>query len=440
MQIKQCESQEPVLITKLSHDGRGLAHIDGKTTFVFGALVGEEVNIKYINRRAKFDEAFVTNIVKPSPARQNPSCAFFGACGGCSLQHMDQAAQINYKQSVLLEQLEHFGKVKPQNIIAPLVSDPYGYRRKARYSVRYVAKKERVLIGFRELHQPRFLADIDSCQVLHPKIGLIIKPLQECFAKLENKKHIAQIEAGVGDNAVALIFRHLDAMSHADRNILVEFAKEHNIWLFLQPGGYKTIHKVYPVDQEIYLTYNIYNNIILYFFPADFTQINNNINRQMIQQALKFLELESTDIVLDLFCGIGNFSLPIAQKASHVIGVEGENAMVQRAAMNAERNGISNTSFYRADLSQPQALDILVSNINYNKILIDPPRSGAKAVAENLNLDKVSCIVYVSCNPSSLARDAGILVQRGFILTHVGVMDMFTHTEHVEAMAVFKRL
>ena len=440
MQINQSESEEPVLVTKLSHDGRGIAHIEGKTTFVFGALSGEKVAIKYINRRSKFDEAAVTNIIEASPERIAPSCAFFGACGGCSLQHMDQEAQIRFKQSVLLEQLEHFGKVKPENILEPLVSGPYGYRRKARYSVRYVAKKERVLIGFRELHQPRFLADIDSCQVLHPKLGMIIKPLQDCLAKLENKKHIAQIEAGVGDNATALIFRHLEAMSLHDRDILIEFAREFNIWLFLQPGGYKTIHKIYPVDQDIYLTYDIGDNILLYFFPSDFTQINNEINRQMIQQALKFLELAPHDIVLDLFCGIGNFSLPIARKCAHVIGVEGEAAMVQRASMNAERNNIHNINFYKADLSQPETLGTLIHNKNYNKILIDPPRSGAKALVENLNLDNVSTIVYVSCNPSSLARDAGILVGRGFRLAHVGVMDMFTHTEHVEAMAVFKRL
>jgi len=440
MQINECESQEPVLVTKLSHDGRGIAHINGKTTFVFGALPDEEVIIKHINRRAQFDEAATTKIIKPSRERIEPGCAFFGACGGCSLQHMTQSSQISFKQSVLLEQLEHFGKVKPENIIAPLVSDPYGYRRKARYSVRFVAKKDRVLIGFRELHQPRFLADIDSCQVVHPKLGLIIKPLQDCLLKLENKKHIAQIEAGVGDNATALIFRHLETMSHADRKILVEFAKEHDIWLFLQPGGYKTIHKVYPVDQDIYLTYNISDNIILYFFPSDFTQINNNINRQMIQQALYFLELGITDVVLDLFCGIGNFSLPMAGRSAQVIGIEGEAAMVQRAHMNAERNGITNASFYRADLSEPEALANVINNRAFNKILIDPPRSGARVLIENLSLENVSHIVYVSCNPATLARDAGILVGRGFSLTHVGVMDMFTHTEHVEAMAVFKRL
>jgi 23S rRNA (uracil1939-C5)-methyltransferase len=430
---------QTVHISKLSHDGRGLAHVDGKATFVFGALPGEEVSINYTKKRSKFDEAATCEILKSSLERAEPACKFFGTCGGCNLQHLDQTSQISFKQSVLLEQLLHFGKVQAKNILEPLVSDPYGYRRKARYSVRHVAKKERVLIGFRELHQPRFLADIDSCQVLHPHIGLLIKPLQDCLINLENKKHIAQIEAGVGDNATALIFRHLELLSAHDQDLLVSFAKKFNIWLFLQPGGYKTIHKVYPKDDNNLLTYNITNNLILYFHPSDFTQINYNINRQMITQALKYMNLNDQDIVLDLFCGIGNFSLPLAQSSACVFGIEGEAVMVERARMNAERNNISNAYFAHVDLNQPELVPALLSNLNYNKILIDPPRSGARPIVEKLDLSNVELIVYISCNPASLARDAGILAERGFVLEHVGVMDMFTHTEHVEAMAVFAK-
>ena len=429
-----------VIINKLSHDGRGIAHVDNKTTFVFNALPGEEVSIDYVKKRSKFDEAKACEIIKSSPERVKPNCEFFGLCGGCSLQHMDQASQVNFKQEVLLEQLEHFGKVKPENILSPLKTESYGYRRKARYSVRYVAKKDKVLIGFRERDQPRFLADINSCEVCHPNLNNLIKPLQEYLYKLENKKHIAQIEASVGDNATALIFRHLEPMSHADREILIDFAQKYNIWLFLQPGGYKTIHKIYPVDQDIYLTYNITNNVILYFHPSDFTQVNYDINRQMIQQALKFLEPKPTDIILDLFCGIGNFSLPIAQECAYVTGIEGEAAMVQRATMNAERNNIKNINFYRADLNETELLSNIIKNNKFNKLLIDPPRSGARVLVENLDLDSIEKIIYISCNPASLARDAGILAQRGFKLTHTGVMDMFTHTEHVEAMAVFDRI
>lgn len=439
MQKNNAKSLEPVVISRQSHDGRGIAHRDGKTIFVFGALAGEEVVINYLNRRAKFDEAITTTIIKASAERRDPLCEFFGTCGGCSLQHMDQDAQINFKQSVLLEQLEHFGKITPKNIVSPLKSEAYGYRRKARYSVRHVAKKEKVLIGFRELHQPRFLADINHCRVLDPKIGLLIKPLQEYFKDLENKKHIAQIEAAVGDNATALIFRHLEPLSEHDKNILIKFSLEHAIWLFLQPGGYNTIHKVFPDDHDNFLTYNITQDIKLYFHPCDFTQINYKINQQMIKQALTFLELNKHDTVLDLFCGIGNFSLPLARLCHSVIGIEGEAAMVERATMNAERNNIANASFYCADLNAPEKILPIIENKSFNKILIDPPRSGARALVENLRLDEVELIVYVSCGPASLARDAGILAQRGFELTHVGVMDMFTHTEHVEAMAVFKK-
>ncbi len=432
-------NEQTVTISKLSHDGRGLTHIDGKATFVFGALPGEQVSIDYVNKRSKFDEAKVRTILNPSPERATPACEFFGTCGGCNLQHMEQASQISFKQSVLLEQLLHFGKVVPQNIISPLVAEPYGYRLKARYSVRYVAKKERVLVGFRELHQSRFLADINSCQVCHPQLGLLIEPLQELIGQLENKRHIAQIEAGVGDNATALIIRHLEPMAHADRALIIEFAKKYNLWMFLQPGGYKSIHKIYPVDHDNFLTYAIADDIILYFHPADFTQVNYSINRQMIKQALGFLDLKSSDVVLDLFCGIGNFSLPMARACAHVVGVEGEAAMVERASMNALRNGVTNAQFYCADLSQPEALSSVVNIASFNKILIDPPRSGARVLVENLDLANVEKIVYVSCSPASLARDAGILATRGFALVHVGVMDMFTHTEHVEAMAVFER-
>lgn len=435
---KISENLGQATISHLAHDGRGIAYIDGKITFIFGALPGEEVIFSHSSKKSKYDEAFAIEILQNSENRIEPRCRYFGVCGGCSLQHMEQSSQIELKQSVLLEQLKHFGSVVPTEIMLPLKASPYGYRRKARFSVRYIIKKERVLIGFRELHKPRFLAEIDSCCVLHPSIGNLIAPLQECLSSLENKKHIAQIEAAVGDNATALIIRHLDTLLDSDKKQLEDFAERYGVWVFLQPKGYNSIYKLYPNDEITLLSYPITSNITLNFHPADFTQINDSINKQMIQQALRLLDLRKDDTVLDLFCGIGNFSLPIAEQAGAVYGIEGEASLVKRAQTNASQNHLANVQFFAADLNKVESITTLLPT-KFNKILIDPPRSGAREVVEKIDLDDVETIVYVSCNPATLARDAGILSRRGFKLMQAGVMDMFTHTEHVEAMAAFTK-
>jgi 23S rRNA (uracil1939-C5)-methyltransferase len=427
--------QTQALITKLSHDGRGIAHINGKTTFVFGALPGEEVLLSYHKKHSKFDEASVKTRLTSAPEREAPHCEFFGLCGGCSLQHMSQTAQVAFKQDVLLEQLKHFGKVVPEEILPALITEPYGYRRKARYSVRFVRKKQKMLLGFRELFHPRFLAEINTCHVVHRSLAELIAPLQELLSSFENKEHIAQIEAAVGDNATALVIRHLESMPALDQEKLITFAKTSNIWLFLQPKGYDSIHKIWPLDNDDQLTYNLVDGITLYFHPTDFTQVNAGINRQMISQAIKLLDPKPNDVILDLFCGLGNFSLPLAKKGAQVIGIEGDQRMTARAATNASRNQLDTATFSCADLNN---VDKMATLPKANKLLIDPPRSGARAVVENLPLDGLETIVYVSCNPATLARDAGILAERGFVLSKVGVMDMFTHTEHVEAMAVFR--
>lgn len=423
-------------IKRLGHDGRGIAHVNGKTTFVFGALPDEEVAISYVRKKSRFDEAFVASIITPSPKRVGPNCKSFGTCGGCSLQHVEQNAQIEFKESVLLEQLKHFGHVAPENILPPLCAAPYGYRRKARFSVRYIEKKQRTLVGFREKHYPRFIADVDACEVIHPSLGQLFIPLQECLNGLENRNAIAQIEVAVGDEQTAIILRHLLPLSDEDNRSIIDFAKRHNLWLYLQPGNYHSIHKVEPKDEKL-LTYAIADDITLHFHPCDFTQVNASINRQMIKQAIDLLKPTNSDVVLDLFCGIGNFSLPLAKKAGRVVGIEGDERLVKRAAMNAEINSITNAQFYTSDLTTVDDMLGIMRTSGCNKILIDPPRSGAKEVVENLDLKDIEAIVYVSCNPSTLARDAGILCARGFTLSHVGVMDMFTHTEHVEAMALF---
>lgn len=423
-----------VIIEKLSHDGRGIAHIEGKTTFVFGALPGEEVEIAYYNQRSKFDEAKVTQMLLSSPERVEPKCQFFGLCGGCSLQHMSQAAQIVFKEEVLLEQLKHFGHIKPDSILPPLLASPYGYRRKARYSVRFVKKKNKMLLGFRELFHPRFLADINTCHVLHPSLANLIAPLQETLSQLHIKEHIAQIEAAVGDNATALVIRHLEDVSEEDYEKLIEFGKAHDVWLFLQPKGYDSIHKIWPCDTNDQLTYELVDGICLYFHPTDFTQVNASINRQMISQAIKLLDLKPEDKVLDLFCGLGNFSLPLAKNCGQVFGVEGDERMTSRARVNAQKNQLDNIVFQKADLN---CVENIAGLPKTNKVLIDPPRSGALTVVENLNLDNLESLLYVSCNPSTLARDAGVLAKRGLKLAQISVMDMFTHTEHVESMALF---
>ncbi|HXW60466.1 MAG TPA: 23S rRNA (uracil(1939)-C(5))-methyltransferase RlmD, partial [Myxococcota bacterium] len=375
----------------------------------FGALPEEEVVLLYHRKKAKFDEAIAREIMVPSLERKNPACQFFGLCGGCSLQHLSQPGQITYKEGVLLEQLEHFGNVVPKEVLPPLFADPYGYRRKARYSVRYVEKKQKMLLGFRELYHPRFLADIDSCQVLHPNLSKLIAPLQSFLSGLENRKHLAQIEAAVGDNATALVIRHLEPMSINDRENLEKFAEDHAIWLYLQPKGYDSIHRIWPTHGDEQLTYKLIDDITLFFEPTDFTQVNTAVNRLMIKQAITLLSLDASDVVLDLFCGLGNFSLPIAQRCQKVFGVEGEKNMVQRAALNASKNNIKNAVFSCADLNKDEAVSLLP---NANKVLIDPPRSGAEAVVKNLSFKLVEALLYVSCNPATLARDAGLLQQR----------------------------
>jgi len=428
------EEAQPVFVSKLSHEGRGIAHVNGKTTFVFGALPNEEVVLSYHNRRARFDEASAHKVLVPSLTRVEPRCQFFGLCGGCSLQHMSQSAQIAFKQDVLIEQLRHFGKVVPEQILPPLVAEGYGYRRKARYSVRFVKKKQKMLLGFRELFHPRFLAEINTCHVLHPKLARLIAPLQETLGGFINKEHIAQVEAAVGDNATALVVRHLEEMPASDQEELIAFAESFNVWLFLQPAGYDSIHKIWPKDSDSLLTYNLVDGVTLYFHPTDFTQVNAGINRLMIQQAIALLDPRAEDNILDLFCGLGNFSLPLAKRGARVTGIEGDARMVMRAFLNAQKNSVDSASFMALDLNKEESIACLP---RANKVLIDPPRSGAQEIVSRLPLDQVESLLYVSCNPSTLARDAGILKDRGFGLKKVLVMDMFTHTEHVEAMALF---
>ena len=437
--------QEPVSakIESLSHEGRGIAHVEGKTVFVNGALPGEDALFQYKKQRPKYDEAHALEITNPAAERVDAKCKFFGLCGGCSLQHMQHDFQIEHKQSVLMEQLTHIGKVKPKSVIPPLTGPQWGYRRKARLGVKYVEKKERVLVGFREKYSP-FIADMNSCEVLHPSVASLIEPLQLLITELSLIKQIPQIEVAVGDDVVALIFRHLSELTDEDKEKLKSFAEHHQVDIYLQSGG---LDSVVPLEGSTprQLSYELPEfDLTMNFLPIDFTQVNTEINRAMVPRALELLEVNSEDRVLDLFCGIGNFTLPLARKAAIVLGIEGEHSLVERAKQNAELNNISNVEFRAIDLANEQLFDEMLSEDflkgGFNKLLLDPARNGAKEVIEKMNLKLIEKIVYVSCNPATLARDAGILVNdKDFKLEQAGIMDMFPHTTHVESIAVFSR-
>jgi len=437
--------KEPVSakIESLSHEGRGIARVEGKTVFVNGALPGEDVLFQYKKQRPKYDEAHALEINNPAAERVEPKCKFFGLCGGCSLQHMQHDFQIEHKQSVLMEQLTHIGKVKPKLVIPPLIGPVWGYRRKARLGVKYVDKKERVLVGFREKYSP-FVADMNSCEVLHPSVGTLIEPLQCLITELSLIKQIPQIEVAIGDDVTALIFRHLADFNDEDLTKLKAFSEQHNIDIYLQSGGLDSVVPL-PETTTRQLSYSLPEfDVMLNFLPTDFTQVNLEINRDMVPKALELLEVNSEDHVLDLFCGIGNFTLPLARKAACVLGVEGEHGLVERAKQNAALNNISNVEFRAMDLAKDD-LNEDFSKIDFfrggfNKLLLDPARNGAQEVIERMDLKSIERIVYISCNPSTLARDAGILVNdKGFKLEQAGIMDMFPHTTHVESIAVFSR-
>jgi 23S rRNA (uracil1939-C5)-methyltransferase len=424
-------------ITELSHDGRGVAHVAGKAVFVAGALAGERVRARYTSKHRHYDEAAVEEVLRASPDRVEPRCRHFGVCGGCALQHLAPAAQLAAKQRALFENFERIGKVQPQTVLAPLTDSPWGYRRRGRLSAKFVEKKGRMLVGFRETNG-RYVADIERCEVLHPAVGERIAAITAMLESLECKRDIPQIEVSAGDNLVALVFRHLKPLSAADTQTLIAFAQANDFAIFLQPGGIDSVAPLWPADAQLNFALPAYD-ATLDFRPLDFIQVNGGMNRRMIDHALALLDPQPTDRVLDLFCGLGNFTLPLARRAGQVVGVEGEAGLVQRARDNATRNGIANAMFYSADLAADQRATVW-AKADYELLLLDPPRSGADAVLDYLPRKSTRRVVYVSCHPASLARDAGILVEKhGFQLKSAGVMDMFPHTAHVESIALFER-
>ncbi|MET0230374.1 MAG: 23S rRNA (uracil(1939)-C(5))-methyltransferase RlmD [Rhodanobacteraceae bacterium] len=434
--MESMESEE-VLITDLSHDGRGVARIGGKTVFIAGALPGERALVRVSGRHRNHDEARIETLLERSPERIEPRCPHFGICGGCALQHLPPAAQIAAKQRVLAENFERIGKVEPKRWLDPLTDTEWGYRRKGRLSVKWVAKKDKALVGFRE-ENPRFVADLSVCYTLLPEVGERIAAIGELVTSLDAREKIAQIEVAAGDDAVVLVFRNLAPLDEGDTAKLVAFARESGLAIMLQPGGPDTVRALWP--ERVDLSYRIPEaNVEIRFRPLDFTQVNAGMNRRMIARALDLLDPQPEDRVLDLFCGLGNFTLPVARRVGQVAGVEGEAGLVARARENAVANGIANAEFFAGDLAADQRTAPWATR-DYDKLLLDPPRSGAAAVLEYLPRKATKRVVYVSCHPGSLARDAGTLVQQhGFKLVAAGVMDMFPHTAHVESVALFER-
>jgi 23S rRNA (uracil1939-C5)-methyltransferase len=427
-------------IENFSHDGRGIARIDGKTTFIQGALPGETVSFQYTRVKRDFDEGFVLSVESPSPDRVTPRCPHYQLCGGCSLQHLSENTQIQVKQSLLADLFQRIGHVTPERVLDPLTSKAWNYRNKARLSVRYVEKKQATLVGFREKNNPRYITEITQCPVLNAKVDEQIRHLRALIDSFDAPGCIAQIEVAAGDEDVALLFRNLSELSSRDKDILRAFGQSTGFTLYLQPGGTDSVTLFYPETADPFLHYALPDeNIRFRFYPTDFTQVNAGLNRAMVARAMDLMDLKADDVVLDLFCGLGNFSLPLAKRCAWVVGVEGSDAMVLRAKMNAQDNAISNAEFYCVDLDKPDALAEIATK-GANKLLIDPPRSGALEIVKQIDKLKIERIVYVSCNPATLARDSDILVnQHGYRLVAAGVMDMFPHTAHVESIALFEK-
>ena len=438
------------IIESLDQEGRGVAHLDGKTIFIEGALPTEKVTFQSHRIKPSYEVGRVVEILKQSNLRVTPKCPHYAVCGGCKLQHLDFTGQVANKQRLLESDLWHIGKVKPDNMLPPIYGPTWGYRHKARLSVRYVEKKQRVLVGFNE-KATRYVADMNSCEVLTPEVSALIAPLQDLIMQLSLREKIPQIELAVGESVAAenrpvivLIFRIMDVVSEQDEVLFKAFADDHAVQIWTQTKGPDTIKPFYPVDSAVKalpaLKYNLPEFDLTYSFkPNEFTQVNPQINQVMIRRAMQLLNPQAGEKIADFFCGIGNFTLPIARSGAKVLGLEGLANLVERAKESAQLNQINHVEFGVADLFKmtPEALTNLGK---LDKWLVDPPRDGAFELIKSLDAsNSPKTIVYVSCNPATLARDAGVLVnEKGYTLKSAGVINMFPHTSHVESIALFE--
>jgi len=431
--------QQAVFIESLDQEGRGIAHADGKVIFIEGALTGERVTYNAYRKKPSFELATVNMVLKESFMRVTPKCVHFGVCGGCSMQHLEARAQVAAKQRILEDNLERIGKVKPASIMPPIYGETWGYRQRARLSVRHVIKKGRTLVGFHE-KSSRYVADMQHCEILPPKIAKLLPLLAQMNEGLSIRDDLPQIEVAAGEHVDVLVLRIMKTMSPADEVMIRQFADTHQVQFWLQTKGPETVVPFYPLDAPA-LTYSLPEfGITMPFSPTDFTQVNSNLNQLMMSRAMRLLAPRQGERIADFFCGLGNFTLPIARSGAQVVGIEGSAPLLQRAAKNAAFNGLdSNTEFCVMNLFEMNE-ETLAKLGHFDKMLIDPPRDGAFELVKALGANGPQRIVYVSCNPATLARDAEVLVhQKGYVLKVAGVMNMFPHTSHVESIALFER-
>jgi 23S rRNA (uracil1939-C5)-methyltransferase len=433
---------DPVVITALDQEGRGIARVEGKTVFIDGALIGECVSIEVVQHKRNHDLARVTEIHRASPARTTPPCPYFGICGGCSLQHLDPTAQVAVKQRVLEDALWHIGRVRADQLLAPIHGTTWGYRHRARLSVRDVAKKGGILVGFHE-RRSSYVADMKSCLVLPTRISNLLPELRALIARLSIRNQLPQIELSIGEDKEgpidALVLRILAPLETADRRELEAFAAVHDVQLYLQAAGPASVQPLQVPGRT--LSYGLPEfGLTLEFEPTDFTQVNAGLNRVLVRRAVGLLEPNPGETVADFFCGLGNFTLPIGRRGATVIGVDGSRSLIVRAEANAQRNSLAGiVRFAVANLFEATR-DSIAEWGALDKALLDPPREGAIELVKALPEERLSRLVYVSCNPATLARDAAVLVhQRGFALSAAGVANMFPHTAHVESIALFTR-
>ena len=427
------------IIASLDHEARGITRLDGKAIFVDGALPGETVEYASFRRKSKFELAHLVRVLKPSNARVEPRCPHFGVCGGCAMQHMDPSAQLAAKQRVLEDSLWHIGRIRPEAILPPIQGEPWGYRHRARLAVRQVAKNGEVLIGFHEWRSS-YIADIHSCVILPPHVSALLLPMRKLFQALSIADQIREVEVAVGEHCTAILLRILTPLTAADEQYLRDFADLHAIVFYLQPKGPDTVYRFHPLPGPR-LSYTLPEfGLELDFKPTDFTQVNHAVNRVLVRRALRLLDPQPKERIADMFCGLGNFTLPIARSGAMVVGIEGSAALVKRGGESAQANGLADhIEFGVANLFEctEQSLARLG---HFDKMLIDPPREGAVELVRSLGKDAPSRIVYVSCNPGTLARDATVLVtEKGYRFVAAGAVNMFPHTAHVESIGVFER-
>ena len=425
---------ETALVTGLTRDGEGVVR-GGKTAFVAGALPGERIRLRRTRRHRQHDDAQLLEVLEPSGARVAPRCAHFGVCGGCALQHLAPAAQLEAKQTELAETLARVARVQPARWLAPLAGPVWAYRRRARLGVKFVRKKGCVVVGFRERAAP-YVAQLTRCEVLAAPVGELIAPLAAMLTELSIREQVPQIEVAVADHATALVLRVLSAPSEADAARLRQFGAAYGVRLYLQPAG---LASVVPLDPPVEpLRYTLARSgVELEFGPVDFIQVNGAVNEALVERAAQLLELDGASRLLDLYCGLGNFTLALARSAGRAVGVEGEGALIERARGNAGRNGIANAEFHLANLATPPDATLAWMRQAYTHVLLDPPRTGAPAMLAAVAALAPRRVLYISCHPGSLARDLGVLVhEHGFALQAAGIVDMFPHTTHVESLAL----